>query len=203
MSGYGAKSRLTRPTRGWALFEGKQSNEIPARIRCRGIILLHLGDGKAATIVCFCGNGGCLQEAFRTVRTKRPFELDAIVILPDHLHCIWTLPPDDADFATRWRPIKTWFTKHCDPSLRPVPNAVQTKRQEQGLWQHRYWEHMLRDEKDFERHVEYIHYNPVKHGYVASPLDWMHSSFRRYVDDGIYEAGWGRGQMDFEGVGYE
>lgn len=144
-----------------------------------------------------------LREAFRTVRTARPFELDAIVVLPDHLHCIWTLPPGDADFATRWRLIKTWFTKHCDPALRPVRSCVRMRRHEQALWQHRYWEHMLRDERDFERHVEYIHYNPVKHGYAVSPLEWPHSSFRRYVDAGLYDAGWGQGQMDFADAGYE
>lgn len=77
------------------------------------------------------------------------------------------------------------------------------KRQEQALWQHRYWEHMLRDERDFERHVEYIHYNPVKHGYVASPLEWPHSSFRRYVEAGLYEAEWGQGQIDFVDAGHE
>ena len=144
-----------------------------------------------------------LRSAFRSVRATRPFALDAIVVLPDHLHCIWTLPPGDADFATRWRLVKTWLTRHCDPALRSMPNASQVRRREQALWQHRYWEHMLRDERDFERHVEYIHYNPVKHGYVDSPMAWPHSSFRRYVEAGIYEAGWGRGEMNFEGVGYE
>ncbi len=144
-----------------------------------------------------------LRNAVRSVRNARPFTLDAIVILPDHLHCILTLPPGDADFATRWRLIKTWFTKHCDPALRPVPSGVQSTRQEQALWQHRYWEHMLRDERDFEQHVEYIHYNPVKHGYAASPLEWPHSSFRRYVEAGVYEGNWGQGQMDIEDVGHE
>jgi putative transposase len=146
---------------------------------------------------------GTLREAFRLVRSSRPFELDAIVILPDHLHCIWTLPPGDADFATRWRLIKTWFTKHCAPALRSLPNSLQKSRREQALWQHRYWEHLLRDERDFDRHVEYIHYNPVKHGYAASPMEWPHSSFRRYAEAGIYAAGWGQGVVDFEGVGRE
>lgn len=144
-----------------------------------------------------------LRAAFRSVQEKMPFSLDAIVVLPDHLHCIWTLPPHDADFATRWRLIKTWFTKHCDPLLRATTNAVQAKRQEQAIWQHRYWEHMLRDEKDFERHVEYIHYNPVKHGHATSPFAWPYSSFRRFVDAGIYDANWGAGEMEFEGIGKE
>lgn len=89
-----------------------------------------------------------LRMAFRVVRTARPFEVDAMVVLPDHLHCIWTLPPGDADFATRWRLIKTWFTKHCDPALRAAPNHARTAKREQALWQHRYWEHTLRDEAD-------------------------------------------------------
>ena len=144
-----------------------------------------------------------LRKAFRSVHDSRPFSLDAIVVLPDQLHCIWTLPPGDADFATRWRLIKTWFTKHCDPALRPVPGGVQSKRQEQAIWQHRYWEHMLRDEKDFERHVEYIHYNPVKHGVATAPMEWPYSSFRRYVEAGVYDVSWGQGIVEFEGVGKE
>ena len=144
-----------------------------------------------------------LREAFRTVRNKRPFHVDAVVVLPDHLHCIWTLPPGDADFATRWRLIKTWFTKHCDPALLPDANQARMKKSQQALWQHRYWEHLLRDETDFSRHVEYIHYNPVKHGYVTAPFEWPFSSFRRYVAEGVYPADWGEGIVIDEGVGRE
>ena len=144
-----------------------------------------------------------LREAFRSVRLSRPFELDAMVVLPDHLHCIWTLPPGDADFATRWRLVKTWFTKHCDPALRLVPNRSRIARNEQALWQHRYWEHMLRDETDFARHVEYIHFNPVKHGLALSAMDWPYSSFHRYVEAGVYPPDWGRGTTDIDGVGHE
>jgi putative transposase len=144
-----------------------------------------------------------LRAAFRAVRATRPFELDAMVVLPDHLHCIWTMPPDDADFATRWRLVKTWFTKRCDPTLRATPSRPRSARGEQALWQHRYWEHALRDEADFSRHVEYIHYNPVKHGHVRAPGDWPYSSFRRYVAAGVYAADWGRGGMELEGVGRE
>ena len=103
---------------------------------------------------------------------QRPFTLEAAVVLPDHLHCIWTLPPGDADFSTRWRLIKTWFTKHCDWALGAEDGKARTSRGERGLWQHRYWEHMLRDETDYRRHIEYIHFNPVKHGYVKAPMDW-------------------------------
>jgi putative transposase len=135
-----------------------------------------------------------LRNAFRTVRATRPFDVDAIVVLPDHLHCLWTLPENDADFATRWRLIKTWFTKHCD----------QARRQgEGGIWQPRYWEHLLRDETDVIRHADYIHYNPVKHGLVASAGEWAYSSFHRFVERGVYPADWGRAEMDFRGVGNE
>ena len=144
-----------------------------------------------------------LRDAFRHVRKSRPFEIDAIVVMPEHLHCIWTLPPNDADFPTRWRLIKTWFSKHCDPMLRPAPNLAHKAKQEQSLWQHRYWEHQLRDEVDFARHVEYIHYNPVKHGLTTSPMAWPYSSFRHYVEAGICQPDWGSNIINLEGIGHE
>ena len=112
---------------------------------------------------------GLLRQAFRVVRKARPFDIDAIVVLPDHLHCIWTLPDGDADFMTRWRLIKTWFSKHSECKK---------------IWQQRYWEHVLRDEGDFEHHVDYIHFNPLKHGLVNSVVEWPYSSFHRYVARG-------------------
>lgn len=144
-----------------------------------------------------------LREAFRRVRSKRPFKIDAMVVLPDHLHCIWTLPQGDADFATRWRLIKTWFTKHCDPVLRFEPDVARARKRECAVWQHRYWEHQIRDEVDYIRHIEYIHYNPVKHGLVSSPEEWPYSSFLRYVESGAYATDWGRGALAFDGVGSE
>jgi len=157
-----------------------------------------------------------LREAIRAVRFKRPFTLDAAVILPDHLHCIWTLPPGDADFATRWRLIKTWFTKHYDADggsgyasltrptgIRSQRDEPRSAKRERAFWQHRYWEHMLRDETDYRRHVEYIHFNPVKHGYVKAPIDWPYSSFRRYVKASIYPPDWGCATLEFDGVGRE
>jgi putative transposase len=144
-----------------------------------------------------------LRDAFRNVRKSRPFEIDAMVVMPDHLHCLWTLPPGDSDYATRWRLIKTRFTKHCDPALRRYRNTSRQSRGEQAVWQHRYWEHVIRDETDFERHVDYIHYNPVKHRLASSPIDWPYSSFRRYVEAGIYPPDWGRDGIDFEGIGHE
>lgn len=129
-----------------------------------------------------------LRDAFRAVRQQRPFDIDAIVILPDHLHCIWTLPDGDADFMTRWRLIKTWFSKRSDLK---------------HIWQQRYWEHVLRDARDFARHVEYIHYNPVKHGLVSKVIDWPYSSFHRYVASGWCAADWGGDGVDVAGVGRE
>ncbi len=139
-----------------------------------------------------------LRDAFRMVKLKRPFEIDAIVVLPDHIHCVWTLPKGDADFATRWRLIKTWVTKHCNADMR------QTSDPEGGIWQHRYWEHLLRDATDYQYHVDYIHYNAVKHGLVSSPMDWPYSSFRRYVKAGLLPEDWGAEEVVFgNGIGHE
>lgn len=144
-----------------------------------------------------------LRAAIRKVRQARPFDIDAMVVLPDHLHCVWTLPPGDADFAKRWRLIKTGFTKHCVPALQGIRNPSRQSRGEHAIWQHRYWEHVIRDETDFEHHVDYIHYNPVKHGLAASPMDWPYSSFKKYVENGIYSPDWGSTEIDFAGIGHE
>jgi len=145
-----------------------------------------------------------LRQAFRQVMRKRPFIIDAAVVLPDHLHCIWTLPPDDVDFPTRWRLIKTWFTKHDDSTCQIERTGSRIKQGEPAIWQHRYWEHFLRDELDFEQHVHYIHYNPVKHGYVHKPADWKYSSFHHYVKQGMIPHQWGESGISFpDGIGDE
>ncbi len=146
-----------------------------------------------------------INEAFEHIRSKYPFTVDAYVILPDHIHYIWTLPEHDCDFSIRWRLIKTYFTKRCLKSLKESGNASKLSKAEHGVWQRRFWEHRIRDENDFARHVDYIHYNPVKHGLVASPSDWAHSSFSRYVKLGVYGDDWGAGsKVDFEAdVGHE
>lgn len=146
-----------------------------------------------------------LRQALRAVQMRHPFAVEAMVVLPDHLHCIWTLPPRDADYATRWRLIKTWFTKHWDPVFLGTASGYAALNPPTGsrIWQNRYWEHVIRDETDFERHANYIHYNPVKHGHVSSVADWPYSSFRRFVSAGIYPADWGNGGMTFDGVGHE
>jgi putative transposase len=144
-----------------------------------------------------------LREAFRTVRASRSFEINAIVILPDHIHCIWTLPPLDADYAIRWRLIKTWFTKHCDRGLLIPVKASKQRKKQQAIWQNRYWEHLLRDDLDFERHVDYIHYNPCKHGLVAKPIDWKYSSFHRFVSRGMLAPDWCCSEKILDGIGAE
>lgn len=134
-----------------------------------------------------------LDGAFRTVRKSPPFEIDAMVVVPGHLLCIWTPPPGDADFATRWRLVKAWFTRHCDPGWRHVPGPARLAKRQQAVWHHRYWEHQLRDAADFVHHVDYIHHTPVKHG--LSPLDWPYSICRRQLAAGIYPADWGQCTM--------
>lgn len=128
-----------------------------------------------------------LREVMRDVQSRRPYRIDAIVVLPDHLHCLWTLPPDDADFSSRWWAIKSGFSRRMEKNER----LSETRRHkgERGIWQRRFWEHLVRDERDFERHADYIHYNPVKHGHVHRVTDWLHSSFHRYVERGVYPTG--------------
>jgi putative transposase len=127
-----------------------------------------------------------LRNAFRVARAERPFAIDAIVVLPDHLHTIMTLPPDDADFSGRWRRIKGLFTRQIDAAA-----GEPDWRGEYGLWQRRFWEHTIRDDADYSRHVDYIHFNPVKHRLVTRVADWPHSSFHRYVRSGLLPEDWG------------
>ena len=123
-----------------------------------------------------------LRQAFRKARAERPFDIDAIVILPDHLHTIVTLPEGDSDFPHRWRRIKTIFTRGALYQDETIPPRDNTGR---ALWQRRFWEHTITDESDFARHVDYIHINPVKHGLVSNPLDWPHSSLHRFLRQSI------------------
>jgi putative transposase len=132
---------------------------------------------------------GLLRRAFRDVRRRHPFAIEAIVVLPDHLHAIWRLPEGDDDFAVRWQLIKSTFSRDVPTGERI--SASRAERKERGIWQRRYWEHTLRDETDFSRHADYIHFNPVKHGHVRRVVDWPHSSFHRMVRLGIYPADWG------------
>jgi len=129
-----------------------------------------------------------LCAAFRKTRSERLFAIEAIVILPDHLHAILTLPPGDSDFSDRWRRIKGHFTRSA------VAAGVAVSRNHRGeysLWQKRFWEHTIRDDQDFERCADYVHFNPVKHRLVSSPSDWPFSSLHRYARAGILARDWG------------
>jgi putative transposase len=143
-----------------------------------------LADRRACILVDHIAT---LRAAFRTTRSERPFTIDAIVILPDHLHAVMTLPSTDSDFSGRWRRIKSLFTR----TIVTTGTAVRRDRRgEYSLWQSRFWEHTIRDEADFARHVDYVHYNPVKHGLVKRVRDWPYSSFHRYVRLGVLPEDW-------------
>jgi putative transposase len=129
-----------------------------------------------------------LRRVYRLVRERRPFETIAICILPDHLHALWALPEDDSDFAARWSLIKSGFSRGIEAQPR---SASQVSKREKGIWQRRYWEHVIRDDADLDRHIDYIHFNPVKHGHVACVADWPHSSFHRFVERGWLVSDWG------------
>ncbi|WP_013324134.1 REP-associated tyrosine transposase [Gloeothece verrucosa] len=134
-----------------------------------------------------------LREAIEKVRKKYFFSIDAFVLLPDHFHCLWTLPPDDSDLSVRLRLIKTYVTKHYGQEL-GVNGEVSRSRQKRGekhLWQRRFWEHLIRDERDFIQHCDYIHDNPVRHGFCKNPQDWQYSSIHRFIALGIYPQDWG------------
>ena len=134
-----------------------------------------------------------LGEVVREVRCKHPFTVDAWVLLPDHLHCIWTLPTTDTDFSLRWNLIKSRFSKrskqffHNDTWL----NASREKHRESTIWQRRFWEHHIVDEAEYRAYMDYIHFNPVKHGWVQQVVDWPFSTFHQYVRRGIYSQDWG------------
>ena len=143
-------------------------------------------------ILCNSENITALRAAFDHVKNQYPFSIDAVVILPDHVHCILTLPDGDSDYPLRLRLIKSFFSKRCKDLKSPSTPSRDHKR-EKSIWQRRYWEHAILDDKNFKRHVEYIHYNPVKHGLADAPKDWEYSSFHSYVRNGIYDREWGAG----------
>jgi len=147
-----------------------------------------------------------LREAIEKVRKKYPFRIDAFVLLPDHFHGLFTLPPHDSDLSVRLRLIKTYVTKECSHQLgidRKISVSRQ-KRSESNLWQRRFWEHLIRDESDFSQHCDYIHYNPVRHGLCRNPQDWQFSSIHRFVTEEIYPPDWGsEGIKQIKGIGGE
>jgi putative transposase len=150
-------------------------NAVPASAHVAGgtyFFTVNLRDRSRGLLVDYIDD---LRASFRDVRRKFPFRIDAVVVLPEHLHCVWTLPPGDADFSTRWRLIKTRF-------MRAIPRG--------DVWQRRFWEHSIGNERDLIAHLDYIHFNPVKHRHVTRPIDWPYSSFHRFVATGMYSADW-------------
>jgi putative transposase len=136
-----------------------------------------------------------LRDAVELVRRRYPFAIDAWVLLPDHTHCVWTLPPGDSNYSKRWGMIKAAFSKricartHCAAWM----STSKRKHRETTVWQRRFWEHCVRDEADYRKHLDYIHFNPVKHGLVTQVRDWPYSTFHRYVQEGMYAEDWGGG----------
>jgi len=137
-----------------------------------------------------------LRRVYGMVQDGHPFETIAICILPDHIHAIWSLPDGDASFSRRWNLIKSGFSRGLDAQPRSPSKIV---KREKGIWQRRYWEHAIRDDADLEQHVDYVHFNPVKHGYVSRVVDWPHSSFHRYVAQSVLPADWGGDLKDIKG----
>lgn len=148
-----------------------------------------------------------LGSLFRRCRTRWPFEIRALVLLPDHLHAIWSLPRGDADYSRRWAWIKAQFTRNWLAAGGTEQRVSDGRRRDgrRGVWQPKFWEHLLESDDDFERHFDYVHYNPVKHGLVRCPRDWPWSTFHRYVRRGVLPEHWacwrdGRGRLDFDDI---
>lgn len=145
-----------------------------------------------------------LRQCFQKVMKIYPFKIDAFVILPDHMHFIWTLPDEESDYSMRWRLIKFRFSRlYSGYRVRDLSES-KIRKKEKGIWQRRFWEHLIRDEQDFNRHCDYIHYNPVKHGLVISPGEWKNSSFEKYIQKGIYSKDWGHNpEKSLSGMNFE
>lgn len=146
-----------------------------------------------APLLCTDNGRVCLRRAIQGARVRWPFHTAAIVLLPDHLHSVWTLPAGDSRFSLRWAWIKKEFRKGWIGTGGAEQEVSPSKERDgrRGVWQRRFWEHRLRDETDFERHCDYIHYNPVKHGLVSCPGEWPFSTFLRFVRAGDYPPDWG------------
>ena len=137
------------------------------------------------------------RDAVRKVRAQRPFHIDAWVVLPEHTHSVWTLPPGDDNYSARWKAIKIAFAKTLPKTERL--SAVRANKGERGIWQRRFWEHTIRDDRDYVAHVDYVHINPLKHGLVQRVGDWPYSSFHRFVAEGIYPHDWAGDGMALDG----
>lgn len=157
-------------------------NRVPGGTYCFTVNLLDRGSRLLVDQI------GSLRGAVRRVRKVRPFHIDAWVVLPEHMHCLLTLPAGDADYSTRLRLIKAIFSRSL--TLGEGRSASRAVRRERGIWQRRFWEHTIRDDADYAVHMDYIHFNPVKHRLVAHPADWPFSTFQRCIARGLYPADW-------------
>ncbi len=144
-----------------------------------------------------------LRRVVDEVRGGYPFAVEAWVLLPDHLHCIWALPDGDMDFSKRWGLIKAGFSKRAQGMLddKPQESASRIKHRESTIWQRRFWEHRIRNQEDYRRHMDYIHFNPVKHELVEHVRDWPYSTFHRYVEAGVYPGSWGSEEAIIDNTG--
>jgi putative transposase len=137
-----------------------------------------------------------LRDAVRMVKAKKPFHIDAWVVLPEHIHAIWTLPAGDSDYSGRWKAIKIAFSKAIERNeFRTVARVL---KRERGIWQRRFWEHTIQDDADYAVHMDYVHINPVKHGLVSKVCDWPYSSFHRAVKQGLYPADWAGSAIEIQ-----
>ena len=144
-----------------------------------------------------------LRGAVRAAKARHPFHTDAWVVLPDHMHCVWTVPKGDHDFPVRWQMIKALFSRAIPRSV-PQPDdrpRSQVRKREAGIWQRRYWEHTIRDDQDYAAHMDYVHFNPVRHGLAPRPADWTFSSFAKCVALGMYPIDWGTDGADLADTG--
>ncbi len=160
------------------------------RARIKGgtyFFTLNLAERKKTLLIDHIDN---LRECLNTVKQRHPFKLDAMVVLPDHLHAMITLPNGDDDYAMRWMLIKQGFSRQL-PKTERINKSRKTKG-ERGIWQRRYWEHLIRNQDDYKKHVDYIHYNPVKHGYVNKAVEWKYSTLHQYIREGIVHPDWGQ-----------
>ncbi|MFZ5493350.1 MAG: REP-associated tyrosine transposase [Pseudomonadota bacterium] len=147
---------------------------------------VNLAERNADTLVRHIAD---FRDVLNKVKAAHPFTVVAMVVLPEHLHAIWRLPAGDAGYSTRWSLLKAGFSRRLNKTERLRPSRV--AKRERGIWQRRYWEHQIRDTQDLERHVAYIHFNPVKHGWVKRPVDWPHSTLHAYIARGMAAPDWG------------
>ena len=140
-------------------------------------------------------NRQILREVVQTVRQRHPFIINAWVLLPEHMHCIWTLPQENSDFSVRWSLIKSGFSRRAKAfcHLEEWMNDSKRKHRETTIWQRRFWEHQIRSDDEYQTYMDYTHFNPVKHGLVQQVVDWPYSTFHRSVKQGLYPENWGGG----------